>query len=455
MLARNDHEFQKWIGLALKAAPNDHAIRSLKNDIEKSLNVGILYWNIIAIGADGSRSAKAFGTAAALLEVALDSGEMRPEEELNLRRVRAECLRALDMATSKLRETRMEAYLPDERITLIEAVIEIDRELEIDEYDAESWNLKSAWCAILERNEDAINCANRALELRPNNYLKPYINKAKALRGMRKNSEALRCAQEALKHANGSEPEDLALVNEIISKYSIVRKSPSLNDLKPVVSHILKSAQVVAQEELGQQGDSIKRLTKGFFLRSINLNSKKSDDYVPLMAEFLSDFTPEVVYSIMCKAANYHKHMGEYCFYASLFVVVHSEEIRRRDAARFVALCVLAGIEETTIRSFYREAIFKTSSTSMNEMAVLDEIVKEQLRRINPHFPKLIAIQDSITKEELENTTKTAPVFVAENYPPNVGVPSSFPNRSKGCALIFGIIIILVIMKIFVVCSFI
>jgi len=449
MLARNEEDFSKWTELALKAAPHDHAIRSFKAEGERLLKAGLPYWQILADGSERCRAAKDFGTAAALIEVALCSEGIRLEEELILRRVRAECLRLLDLAASRQRETRMEAFLPEERLALLEAITEINRALSIDEYDAELWNLKSAWCALLERHEDAIICADRALELRPYHYPKPYINKAKALRALKRGEEALKCAQVALIHAEGGEPNDVALAHEIIEMYSTPQRLPTLEDLEPLIENILKSARITVDQELGQQGDSLDRLTKGFWIRAGRVRSDRSIDYVPLMSEVLSDFTPEVVLCIIVKSPAYFDRISEHCLYASLYVAAHSEGVRKRDAARFIALSILAATEGPAIRRSYREAILEISAAANDEMARLDEIVREELRHINPFFPELIANQNPVDEEKRKYIAQTiharyagGPPKLASIGPPNTIV---FPQQGQGCVLILIVLGILIV----------
>lgn len=448
MLARSAEEFSKWTDLAIKAAPRDAALRRYQAEGEAGLKTGTPYWQMVTAAAESCRVAKNFGLAAAALEVALYGGGMRPAEELNLRRVRAECLRALDIAASQQRETRMEAFIPEERLALVEALAELNRALAIDEFDAELWNLKSAWSALLERFEDAILCADRALVLRPHHYPKPYVNKAKALRALKRSDEALACARESLKQAEGGEPNDGAVAREIIELYGTPQKSLTLADLKPLIKHIRKSAWVTVDQELGQQGDSIVRLTKGFGIRATKVGSVRTMDYVPLMAEVLSDFTPEVVLAIMDKASHHGSLVGEHCLYAALYVAAHSEGVLRHDAARFIALSILSAPDENAIRRSYREAILETTAAAADEMAQLDEIVREELRHINPLLPELIANQDRVGEESREKTAKNM-IARFGGGPPKRGPddsldPGSLSRHGPGCGLVVVALVILV-----------
>jgi tetratricopeptide (TPR) repeat protein len=447
MLARNEEEFSKWTELALKAAPHDLAILKFKSEGERLLKTGVPYWHLLAAGSERCRAAKEFGMAASLLEVALFSGGMRPEEELNLRSVRAECLRALDSAVSRQRETRMEAFQPEERLTLREALAEVERGLVVNEYESELWNLKSAWCTLLERHEEAIKCADRALELRPHRYPKPFINKARALRSLKRGEEALKCAREALKQAEGGEPKDIALAREMIDLYSTPQSPPTLGDCAPLIKHLLKSAWLTADQELGQQGDSIQRLAKGFWIRAHNVRSDRSMDYVLLMSEVLSDFTPEVVLCLTAKALASAERVSEHCLYAILYVAAHSEGVRQRDAARFIALSILAATEEQAIRASYREAILETAAAADDEMARLDETVREELRYINPLLPGLIATQAPVDegRRKLVAATLRARFTGAPAKPASDSSPAGMAGarRGSGCAAVLAALLFL------------
>ena len=69
---------------------------------------------------------------------------------------------------------------------------------------------------------------------------------------------------------------------------------------------------------------------------------------------------------------------------------------QRRDAARFLSLMILFHQDDQRIRAYYRQAILETSAAATDEMSNLDAILREELGRMFPLFPKLIADQEPV-----------------------------------------------------------
>jgi tetratricopeptide (TPR) repeat protein len=199
--ALNEQEFRQMAKITLSHSDCDKQTYSALSYISKELDSGNPYWNILYLQGAELSNQKQFGHSAAFMELVLLSGQVPSDKETQVRRGRAQSLRALDSQEEQYRATVLEWYPAEERIALKEALLELDRALAVDPYEAELWNLKAAWCNCLERYGDALGYALKAIELRPSNYAKPYMNKAIAFRGLKQDRDAFASAEEALKQA--------------------------------------------------------------------------------------------------------------------------------------------------------------------------------------------------------------------------------------------------------------
>jgi tetratricopeptide (TPR) repeat protein len=405
LLARDEEEFRKWAGVFQAVAPAGEPGLEFIAGLLDNLDEWMRCWQMHGYAAQAAFEAKQFGPSAANTELLLLTGAISPVEEVGARRNRAQCLRALDREAHQYRESIREDFNPAERLALHEAVAEIERAIGIDESDAELWNLKSAWCLFLNRIEEAVESAERAIELRPFHYPKPYTNKAVALAHLGKNSEALACVRKALEEAEKSaSAADAAQARRLIDDFTTPSREPSLHELEePIIRHILNSARITADLEVGLlPSRSIEKLIKGFTGRALKIRSGQSLDYVPLVAELLSDFTPDTAYWVVLKSSDYSQSMHEHCMHAALHVAAHSDGVRQRDATRFLALSFLGAMRGDEIRRVYRQAILETSAAASDEMAHLDAIMRDELKRINHLFPRLIAKQAPVAERERE-----------------------------------------------------
>lgn len=145
MLARDEEEFAKWTALTKTNTPE-----SDKNELFEKIRARMEDWGepyaeILREGAASQANGGEPGLCAAILEIVLQIPNSRARNEVETHRNRAQALRALDAAADRARKSRIEYFAPDERLALHNAVAEIDRAIELDPYDAELWNLKSAW----------------------------------------------------------------------------------------------------------------------------------------------------------------------------------------------------------------------------------------------------------------------------------------------------------------------
>lgn len=443
--ARDEEEFRKWAQITLKLISKSDPTRQFINNVLKGLDSGEPYWSIIAGGAAAYFEAKTYGDSAALMELTLLTAVMPPDEEVHARRGRAQSIRELDATEHHHRQTLMEAFPTEERLALREALKELEKTIALDEYDPELWNLKSAWCYLLGQHEEAILSADKAIELRPINYPKPYQNKANAFWELKKDKEAFAFAKKALKHAEGCNfAADIAQAKEIVKAYSTQRKSPNTIDIEPLIKHILNAAQITADQEIGQWKGKIDTLVKGVLKRASLIGYDWTMDYVSIMAELLSDFTPETAFTITLNTSKHNQKVHEHCLHAALYVAAHSDGVRQRDAARFLALTFLGAVSIEYIKRSYRQAILETSFAASDELSCLDTIMREELQRINPFFPRLIADQEPINEKEKARAINATLSRFTER-------PSQIikqPGRGVGCVTIFiGIVIVFIIGK--------
>ena len=169
----------------------------------KHLDRGTPYGVFLAAKASKDFELKRFGTSAAFTELLLDQNEIPDEDQVRTRRTRAQCLRELDMLAASSYSYRHEVFPAPERLALLEAVCEIDKAIELDKYDHELWNLKAAWCVLLQRHGDALRSAEESLANAPDNYIKPFVNKMIALQELGRENEMSRCLEDALGRVDG------------------------------------------------------------------------------------------------------------------------------------------------------------------------------------------------------------------------------------------------------------
>jgi tetratricopeptide (TPR) repeat protein len=402
--APNEAEFRKYIRLASRLAPTDASL------LEKQLaflEAGQHpYWQRL-IGASSAAESAAEG---ALIELALASGELPEDKELALRSKRFQFLRKADEADQIKRESMGEFFPADERLALHEAMKELDQAIRLDPYDATFWNSKSAWYRLMFRFEESLAAADHAIQLRPSGYPLPYHNKAVVLMKMGKRLDALDLAQTALAQAEASGNTDEArTVRDLIEDLKSPEPVATLEELMPIMARVVKAAQLTANQELsliksstpGQRSspDEMAALVKRA-LYSHNPFPTSAMDFVPGMAELLSYFTPETLFMALQQILLEDGDVVQNSLTATLYIAAHEEEIRRRDALRLLLLpifqIVLLPGGEDQIREQYRKAILEVSAAASDEMADLDRLMREELERIHPDLPALIADQKPV-----------------------------------------------------------
>jgi tetratricopeptide (TPR) repeat protein len=400
LAARSAEEFQEWAEIALAPTPQDQRFQEQVEMIREYLKDGRSFWEILLLRAGIAGQHSDFGTAAALVELALISvGEMGAEHELVARRVRAKNLRELDKTAANRRLGLLEPLQPDERLALKDAVAEMTEVLRLDEYDPEMWNFKAAWCVLLQRFDEAEICADRALSLRPHGYPKPLVNKANSRLKQKKYGEALDLAEQALRVAQGTQYlSDIPLVQGIIKQATHPPEPLGSDNLSGFAGQFVRIAEAVSDEEIGGQGP-VYKLVNGVLLRLMDLES--SLGAAAVMAELTADFSPETVSRILAGARNRDPDLFEVALLGLLYAAVQSQGALQRDAARVLALTTLRAGRVAAIRTWYRHLI-QVPAASHPELSPLFVLVLEELRRIHVALPDLIAHQPSNIMVEIQ-----------------------------------------------------
>jgi tetratricopeptide (TPR) repeat protein len=175
----SETEFKNWAKIALAVTPHDAYLLDLVRGIEANLLAGASYTELLGGAAERLYEDNQPAESAAFADLALSTGGFELSE-LALRITRARCLRTLAKKAAQHRKSVAEHFPIEERLALHGAMEEMERALALDAYDPELWNLKSAWCNLLDRHTEAMSCADTSIELRPNNYTKPWIRRVVA-----------------------------------------------------------------------------------------------------------------------------------------------------------------------------------------------------------------------------------------------------------------------------------
>jgi tetratricopeptide (TPR) repeat protein len=406
-LAPNAEMYRHWAELDIRHCPVGHEdeIRHHREQITE-LDRGAKYLDLLLRDSQAADERNDPSCVAAILEVALKCEEMTRDWALKNRTVRATRLRALDSKDEKLRATRGEPFPPDERIALQEAIREIDAALEIDESDAPLWNYRAAWCGLLERHDEAIAAADRAIEIRPCQYARPHVNKAYSLYHLQRYQEALASIKTALEHAvsEGAE-EQIAQARSLCQEYQNPPLAVTLEGQLPDIQQFLQLTQRTAREELEQVGqgwrmspDAVTEMLVGQILRQDRIAAgQPAKACVPIMAQLLGDFTADTAFMVTCMVSARNSSVGDHCFAATLYLAAQSEGVQRRDATRLLALMILRLPDAKLMRQFYRQQILETAAAAEDEFRSIDLLLRDAVGRISPHLPRVLADQEAVT----------------------------------------------------------
>jgi hypothetical protein len=170
----------------------------------------------------------------------------------------------------------------------------------------------------------------------------------------------------------------------------------------PVIVRVIEVALQSSSEEFNQLKNGATVSTTVDTLRSkiLQARGRQMDEFVPIMRELLSDFSPESALSLSLLIAQDDQGAVEYLLLSALYLAVNSKGVLQRDCARYLSLMTLVLREASDIRAYYRSAILEPSAAD-KKLTKLDSIIRKELAYINPLFPKLIAEQEPVDREGL------------------------------------------------------
>ncbi|MFA5414070.1 MAG: hypothetical protein WC295_01140 [Methanoregula sp.] len=403
--ARNLDEYRRQEKIARHLAPNDRDL-TLFDQINQGLTQGNDYSEILAYAVGECQQHHKHGDCAAMAELALQAGKFGLDVELGLRKARMGALRELDKAAEASRNIRGEGFPPIERLTLQEALNEIENAIMLDSEDHMLWNFKSVWLYLMNKPQDSIDAADKALSICPTGYLKPLTNKALALEKLGRKEEASILAQEAFHAAQAMGREgdvDRGLAKNILDNINI--PLPSDDDLlKTISTRILTAANLTSKQEMAHwKGPSDgKLLLKALKTRLFLVGRAWNTQYIKMMAEMLTYFCPETVWITLAKLQNDNR-MEEYghCLHSVLYIAAHENGVIRRDACRVLIYIFLGTDEPRLICKCYREAILGSTAVGFEGFSNLGRHMRDELSRLNPVLIKIIIDDTPLTNNEL------------------------------------------------------
>jgi tetratricopeptide (TPR) repeat protein len=400
-LAGSAEESEQWIDRALGAAQRFEPERLVLRQCREGLRAGE-YSDVMWLHALGAAEHKDFGTAGAIAEVSLGTGVRDPQMDASRRGMRAEWLRRLDLMEQQQRATMGEQYPPEDRLALDEAVAENERALAADPHDARLWNFRAAWLQSLGKHEEALAAADKALELRPVGYSRPWMNRASIYFDLKRDDEALDCARRARDIATAAGPEfadDVAAATRLMGM--LPRRPATLAD----VGRVMLKAAAAAEETcrlLWRGKDKRAFLARGVRIRMQTVGSPQAISYVPIVEQFLSDFTPEVAFVTFRELSPQNLKKFEQCMSAAMFLAASESGVIQRDAARFVLLVLFSWALKSPefVRDGYRLTILRVCQAAGPPLSNLDTILRAEMLRFHPELPHLICDQEPLTDEE-------------------------------------------------------
>lgn len=390
-LSRDEHELRRWLAIARQAGPGDQDLRQFADGVTTSLEKGIPYQDILWNGAAETQAHGAYGKQASLLELFLgiETPPLDPTREVRARRYRAEALRELDRRGMAQREASLNIPMPDERMALQEGLCELEQGLGTDPYDAELWNLRSAWCILLKRYEEAISHAEHALTLRPNGYVKPLINQATALGFLGRHADSAVAAQAAIHRAADAADRDQA--QKVLAGLS----HPPTPFTPQIARELSRAAWDVARNtatnELGAQGGGPARLGNGILNRVRGAGADAA-----VLAELLNDFLPETVFVALSETDHARPGLRQRFSDAARLLVARVNEVVRRDAARYLSLAILRAGNAAAMRREYQRLFPEPTDPTTHATGAVDPTMHRALQSYHSGLPAFLTSLEPI-----------------------------------------------------------
>ena len=397
-LAKDQVTFDKWYAITSGILPNDKQLKIMKDANERLQKSGNDYHEGIVVSSLNSDKSISQGSIAARLEIALAFGSFEIEKETDIRCRRAFLLRELDLKAANTREMLVEKVPPTERLALIEALTEIEKAISLDEYNAEFWNFRAAWCMLLQKNDEAIIFADKAISLRPFQYAKPWINKALAYCNIMNFEQMKEIAKVAVLQAKAAgDYKDIADAEKLVAKYITINKAPDKNHFINWVKDFMNAVMITSIKEISQEGWSgnYENLEKGFLKRTNQFGNDWNPLYLKNMTEMLTFFTPETCWGILATIQTKNFPVYDHSLNALLYIIINSKGVLQRDSARLFCLLLMGTLSIEDMRRMYRQAVLETAFAS-EDFNKLPFIICEEFEKINSELIEFIVKQEPV-----------------------------------------------------------
>jgi len=147
-------------------------------------------------------------------------------------------------------------------------------------------------------------------------------------------------------------------------------------------------------------------LVNGFLKRARLFGADWHPKYLRIVTEMLIYFGSETCYITLVEARAQNESVFEHALTALIYLIVHSSGALQRDASRVLCLLFLGTGSVGGARKMYRQAVLETAA-GLAEFHSLPEVVRNELARIIPWLPKLIADQEPVNEAEIAHARRT------------------------------------------------
>ena len=146
--------------------------------------------------------------------------------------------------------------------------------------------------------------------------------------------------------------------------------------------------------------------------------------YVPMLAELLSDFTPETVCGVIIAAKQRAPHLMHDWLCSILYLIAKCDGVERRDASRLLVLLVLMPLDTTGIIQNFRTLVMAPSRASETPLQVVESAVRDEFYRLNPDLADAFKHQPPITPgESVRAMNEIVDRLIGPPPPPNPNSP--------------------------------
>jgi hypothetical protein len=196
---------------------------------------------------------------------------------------------------------------------------------------------------------------------------------------------------------------DIEQAQGLARVYSEPPVDSTLRDIVPDFETLMRAARRCSDLELErmQKDVSLADIVSRLVAHGNKTQGQMAIGYVPMISEMLSDFTPETVCNVIINAKRIVPQMMGDCLCATLYLAANCDGVERRDACRLATLLLLIPLEGPRVYRNYRELVLAPSAAPGGSLAPLASAMRDELHRIHPYLPRLLAEQPPITNAEI------------------------------------------------------